>query len=507
MPIITRMARRSRPGISDLSGLRARVRPGFLLTFSVAGLVAVVVMAVAVSRIIGGSIRSDQLNSATNSVQLLAAASFAPHLERAGHLSVAEIHALDQVTLAARRTAAVSEVRIWNLQGRVVYATNHRLIGREVPRSGEVVTASTGQTVTMVDGGSSARQIDVAVPIYGPRGQRPIAVSEVLLPYAPVATAISTRTQNINFILIGLALLLYALLWPLLLRASKAVQIQADPQRKALIRELATGMKRDQLLLHYQPTIDLREGRVVAVEALLRWQHPKRGLLAPSEFLPTVTDSELNSQLALYVVKMALRDCRDWRDRGIDAAVNVNLSVANVLDEGLPDEIAKMLAAGGIPPSALGLEVTESAIVADERKATAMLNALDGMGVRIAIDEFGTGYSSLSCLRDLPVSELKVDREFIVGLRMRSRDKAIVRLITALAHGLEIKVIAQGVEDEETLNTLAELDVDMAQGYYFSRPLPHADLVAWFEMPLIAGRDGTPPPRGESVESAVPASI
>jgi EAL domain-containing protein (putative c-di-GMP-specific phosphodiesterase class I) len=116
------------------------------------------------------------------------------------------------------------------------------------------------------------------------------------------------------------------------------------------------------------------------------------------------------------------------------------------------------------------------------------------MGVRIAIDDFGTGYSSLTCLRDLPVSELKIDREFVAGLRMRPRDRAIVRLITVLAHGLEVKVIAEGVEDEATVNELAALGVDMAQGYYFSRPLPLAELVAWFESPLIAGRVEPAPP-------------
>jgi EAL domain-containing protein (putative c-di-GMP-specific phosphodiesterase class I) len=498
------MAKQSRPGMSDFTGLRSRVRPGFLVTFSVAGLIAVVVMVVAVSRIIGGSIRSDQLTNATDSVELLASASFAPHLARADHLTIGQIHALDAVTLAARRTAGSTKVSIWDPQAKVVYSTDHVLIGHDVPRPQGVVDAFEGQTMTTVDGPPTNRQIDVAVPVYGATSPKPIAVAEVLLPYAPVATAVSTRTHNINYILIGVALLLYALLWPLMVRASRAVREQADPRRKALIRELANGMKRDQLLLHYQPAVDLTEGRVVAVEALLRWQHPKRGLLAPSEFLPTITDQLLNSQLALHVVQMALRDCRDWRDRGIDAAVNVNLSVANVLDDALPDAIAKMLATGGIPPSALGLEVTESAIVADEHKATAMLRALDGMGVRIAIDEFGTGYSSLSCLRDLPVSELKIDRDFIVGLRMRPRDKAIVRLITALAHGLEVKVIAQGVEDEETVNALAELGVDMAQGYYFSRPLPLADLVAWFEKPLIAGRPEADPPAPEPL---VPASI
>jgi EAL domain-containing protein (putative c-di-GMP-specific phosphodiesterase class I) len=494
MPISTWMPKQSHPGHAGFSGLRSRVRPGFLLSFSIAGLIAVAVLAVVVSRILGDSIRTDQLTSATDSVELLAAASFGPHLTSATHLDVAQLDALDQVTLAARRTAGVSRVTIWDPEAKVIYSTDHRLIGHRQQRSQGVVTASQGQTTTTVDHDTTAgQQIDVAVAIYGPRVKNPIAVAQVLLPYAPVAQAISTRTNRINYILIGAALLFYAVLWPLLLRASRAVRAEVDPRKLALIRELTNGMKRDQLLLHYQPAVDLTEGRVIAVEALLRWQHPKRGLLAPSEFLPTITDEALNSQLALHVVGMALRDCREWRDRGIDAAVNVNLSVANVLDDALPDQIGKMLATGGIPPSALGLEVTETAIVADEQKASAMLTALDGMGVRIAIDDFGTGYSSLTCLRDLPISELKIDRDFIVGLRMRPRDKAIVRLITGLAHGLEVKVIAEGVEDEETVNELAALGVDMAQGYYFSRPLPLAELVAWFEAPLIAGRV-TPPP-------------
>jgi EAL domain-containing protein (putative c-di-GMP-specific phosphodiesterase class I) len=467
--------------------MRSRVRPGFLLTFSVAALIAVVIVAVAVSRIIGGSIRSDRLANATSSVNLLAAVSFGPDLPSAKHLSVAQLHALDQVTLAAHRTSGLSEITIWNRQSRVLYSTDHRLIGTVANRPPGVLPAMAGQPTTMVDSGPAGPQIAVAVPIYGSE-RTPIAAAHVLLPYAPVAEAISTRTQRINYILIGAALLFYAMLWPLLLRASRAVHTQTDPAKRALIRELDNGMKRDELLLYYQPTVDLSEGRVVAVEALLRWQHPKRGLLAPSDFLPTVTDHALNSKLALHVVDIALRDCTEWRNRGIDAGVNVNLSVANVLDHTLPDEIGKMLASCGIPPSALGLEVTETAIVADEQKAAGMLQALDGMGVRIAIDDFGTGHSSLACLRDLPVSELKIDREFIVGLRSRPRDKAIVRLITMLAHGLRVKVIAEGVEDEETVNELASLGVDMAQGYYFSRPLPLADLVAWFEAPLIAGR-------------------
>jgi EAL domain-containing protein (putative c-di-GMP-specific phosphodiesterase class I) len=484
-----RPGKHHRTGLADFSGLRSRVRPGFLLVFSVAGLAGVVALALVVSSIIGASVRSAQLTSATSQVELLAAAAIGPRLTSTENISLPELHALDSVTLAARRTGGISAVTIWGSRGRILYATDHRLIGSKPLGSTGVQEAFAGQTITAAGAGAVAvRQIDVAVPIYSRKAQKPVAVAEVRLPYAPVAQAISAQTSRINYILIGAALLFYAALWPLLLRASRAVRAQTDQRRLALIRELDRGMKRDELLLHYQPTVDLVEGRVVAVEALLRWQHPKRGLLSPSEFLPTVTDEDLNTKLALHVVAMALHDCQEWRDRGIDARVNVNLSVSNVLDAGLPDQIGTMLAAGGIPPSVLGLEVTEAAIVADEERATTMLKALDGMGVRIAIDDFGTGYSSLTCLRDLPVTELKIDRDFIVGLRARPRDKAIVALITRLAHGLDVKVIAEGVEDEETVNELAALDVDMAQGYYFSKPLPLAELVAWFETPVIAGR-------------------
>ena len=168
--------------------------------------------------------------------------------------------------------------------------------------------------------------------------------------------------------------------------------------------------------------------------------------------------------------------------------MNVNLSAANALDAGLPEQIGQLLGARGIPANVLGLEVTETAIGADPERAKRMLEALDRMGVRIAIDDFGTGYSSLAGLRDLPVSELKVDRQFVAAMKDHARDEAIVRSTIRLAHELEIKVIAEGVEDAETLEQIASLECDMAQGYYFSRPLPLAELVAWFDAPVIAGR-------------------
>jgi EAL domain-containing protein (putative c-di-GMP-specific phosphodiesterase class I) len=488
------MPKQSRAAHADLTGLRQRLRPGFLLSYSLAGLVGVGLLAFAVSRILSTQIRSSQLTNATASAELLASAAYGPRLNGSRQLKITQLRALDQATLAARRTAGLIGVGIWDNRSQMLYATNHRLIGKTIVRPAEVESAVGGVASTVVGPGTQSpiahkagTQIDVAVPIYSRDGKKVNAVAEIALPYAPVAEAISTQTKRIDIVLFGAALLFYAALWPRLLRASRAIRTQADPEKQALLRELENGIKHDELILHYQPTIDLAEGRVVAVEALLRWQHPKRGLLSPNEFLPTLTDDDLNGRLTLHVVEMALRDCGEWRDRGIDAAVNVNLTVSNVIDDALPEQIGKLLATCGIPPAALGLEVTETAIVNDPEKAAVMLEALHRMGVRIAIDDYGTGYSSLAVLRDLPISELKVDRSFVVGLRKRPRDEAIVRSTIRLAHELQVKVIAEGVEDHKTVSELVALECDMAQGYYFSLPLSLPDLVAWFEAPIVAG--------------------
>ena len=470
------------------------MRPGFLLSVSVAGLLAVALVAFFVSQILGAEIRNTQITSATRSAELLAAASLGPQLGTGKvPLDAEQIKALDQAALAGRRTAGLAGVGIWDQQSRVLYATDHGLIGTTVLRTPEALAAASGKTSSTVGTGArsvagtfSGKQIDVAVPVYG-QGAKPIAVAEVVLPYAPVAQQVSDQTQRIDLILVGASLLFYAALWPGLLRASRAVRSQSDPRRRSLLRELERAIAHDELLLHYQPTVNIAEGRVTGVEALLRWRHPKRGLLAPSEFLPTVVDGPLNSRLALHVVGMALRDCAAWRERGVDAGVSVNLSVTNVLDGALSEQVGKMLATAGIPPGALGLEVTEAAIVADPERAAGVLRALDRLGVRVCIDNFGTGYSSLACLRDLPVAELKVDRQFVAGLHIRPRDRMIVSLIIRLAHELDVTVIAEGVEDLDTLTDLSELGCDIAQGYYFSRPLALGELVAWFEEPLAAG--------------------
>jgi EAL domain-containing protein (putative c-di-GMP-specific phosphodiesterase class I) len=487
------MDKSHRPSLAALPELRY-VRPGFLLTFSVAGLLAVALVAFAVSRIVGTELRSAQLASATHSAELLGVSTLGPQLPAGtGPLEVRQLKTLNSTMLSARRTVGIDGGAIWNSRSRMLYSTDQRLIGMTVSQPPEVLTAFSGRTSTAVRGRVPwstetfvGKQMDVAVPLYGRNVTKPIAVADLIIPEAPVAQQVSNERQRVDFILFGAALLFYVALWPILLRASKAARSQSNPHKKALLRELRNAITHDELLLLYQPTVNLTQGRVTGVEALLRWRHRKHGLLAPSEFLPTVLDGALNSELALHVIGLALRDCEAWRERGMDVGVNVNLSVPNVLDDALCEQIGKMLASAGIPPRALGLEVTEAALIADPEKAAEMLRSLDSLGVRICIDDFGTGYSSLACLRDLPVSELKVDHKFVGGLHLQPRDKMIVRLIVRLAHELDVRVIAEGVEDLDTLGDLAEIDCDEAQGYYFSAPLPLVELVAWFEAPVAA---------------------
>jgi EAL domain-containing protein (putative c-di-GMP-specific phosphodiesterase class I) len=471
------------------------VRPGFLLTISAAGLLGVAIVVFAVSQILGGEIRNAQLANAKRSAELLVLSSLSTRLPTGnGQLNAGQLHALDQAMLVARHTVEIDGVSIWSARSRIVYSTDHRLIGATVAAPSEVLAALRGTTSAKARGDAPwsttayvGRQTDVAVPIYVTRNAKPVAAADVIIPEAPVTAQVSAQTQRIDLVLSGAALLFYAAMLPGLLRASRAARKQSPPRKRALMRELRNAIKRDELLLQYQPTINLVQGRVTGVEALLRWRHPRRGLLAPSEFLPTVLDGGLNEQLAVHVLAMALRDCEAWRERGMDAGVNVNLSVSNVLDGALCEKIGQMLAKAGIPPRALGLEVTEAALVVDPLRAAEMLRSLDRLGVRICIDNFGTGHSSLAALRDLPVAELKVDRRFVEGLHLNPRDRSIVRLIVALAHELSVRVIAEGVEDVDTLDDLAEMGCDEAQGYFFSAPLSLAELVAWFETPVAAG--------------------
>jgi EAL domain-containing protein (putative c-di-GMP-specific phosphodiesterase class I) len=248
--------------------------------------------------------------------------------------------------------------------------------------------------------------------------------------------------------------------------------------RLALTGDLRRALGTDQLVLHYQPQADLASGQITGVEALVRWQHPTRGLLGPCQFIPLAEENGLMRPFTLHVLGSALRQARAWRDIGLRLRVAINISAHNLLDRELPNDVRALLDEHDLDPAALQLEITESAVMADPARAADVLSRLRELGVSVALDDFGTGHASLARLRHLAVDELKIDRSFVNDLAHPGH-AAIVRAIVDLAHSLNLRVVAEGVEDADTWTTLADLRCDDAQGYHLARP-QHADtLTGW----------------------------
>jgi diguanylate cyclase (GGDEF)-like protein/PAS domain S-box-containing protein len=247
--------------------------------------------------------------------------------------------------------------------------------------------------------------------------------------------------------------------------------------RLALMGELRQAIRSRQLVLHYQPKVDFRSGHTAGVEALIRWQHPTKGLLPPDQFIPLAEQTDLMTLLARYVMNEALQQVETWRRMGLDLTMAVNLSAANLHEVTLPEMAQELLQNCGLPPSVLTVEITESAIMGAQADRT--VRRLREMGVGISIDDFGTGYSSLSYLKTLPVSEIKIDRSFVKDMAVDRDDAAIVQPTIDLGHNLRIKVVAEGVEDETTWKMLSLLGCDFAQGWFISKALPAEDLEAW----------------------------
>ncbi len=243
--------------------------------------------------------------------------------------------------------------------------------------------------------------------------------------------------------------------------------------------QLGQAVDEGLLVLHYQPKISTNTGRVEGVEALVRWSHPQLGLVSPIEFIPLAEYTGLIKPITHWVLETALRQCAAWRSRGLDLPISVNCSARNLLEEDLPGAIGDRLRAFDLPADRLTLEITETAIIEDPRRALDVVTELAALGVRISIDDFGTGYSSLNYLKRLPADEIKIDKSFVMGMASHEDDAVIVRSTVDLAHNLGLRAVAEGVDSKEVFDRLARLGCDSAQGYYFSRPLPAEALVEW----------------------------
>jgi diguanylate cyclase (GGDEF)-like protein len=256
-----------------------------------------------------------------------------------------------------------------------------------------------------------------------------------------------------------------------------------SPQRLALIADLRTAVERRDLTVAFQPKVDPRTDRVVGAEALARWHHPTLGPVPPDEFIPLAEHSGLVRPLTLHVLEVALRRRAAWARDGHDLNVAVNLSPNSLLDGDLVEIVARLLNQTGNPAHGLTLEITESTILADPAGSLATLERLHTLGVKLSIDDFGTGYSSLGRLRELPIHEVKIDKSFVRGIAADHRDRAVVRSAVQLGHALDLEVVAEGVEDEDTYRYLAREGCDLVQGYLLSPPLAPDRFAEW-----LAGR-------------------
>jgi diguanylate cyclase (GGDEF)-like protein len=261
------------------------------------------------------------------------------------------------------------------------------------------------------------------------------------------------------------------------------------PRRLALAADLREALERDEVDVYVQPKVSLADGVVLGAEALVRWTHPRLGPLSPDQFIPAAEYTGVIRALTAYVVRGALAQCRAWRDAGMDLTISVNLSARNLFDSHLVEDIGAAIAQAGVPSSALTLELTESTVMGGSRRSLAVLEGLQGLGVGLSVDDFGTGYSSLSHLRQLPVTELKVDKSFVATMTSNEHDAVIVRALVDLGRSLGLRTVAEGVESTEAFDMLREFGCDEAQGYLLSRPLPAAQFEAWLARQKVRSID------------------
>lgn len=252
-----------------------------------------------------------------------------------------------------------------------------------------------------------------------------------------------------------------------------------SPERLRMRAELRHALDAGEFVLNYQPQVDAHTGSLIAVEALVRWHHPRRGIIGPDEFIPFAEQTRLIRPLSRWILCAAISQCAQWQDVGLHIPVAVNLSAHDLHDPALPHLVTELLHSCGGPARNLRIEITESSLMADPARAREVLTQLREMGVQIAIDDFGTGYSSLAYLKDLPVDELKIDSSFVHAMTSDNGARAIVRAVIDLADDLGLRVVAEGIEDRATWEALESLGCEAAQGYYFAPPLAAEDVARW----------------------------
>jgi EAL domain-containing protein (putative c-di-GMP-specific phosphodiesterase class I) len=434
-------------------------------TLVIAAVVVAVGLASAASQ--RGDARAGSIDEAQVRLEVLA--SFAPGLARDARLDSAERGNLDASW--ARLTAADGSRRslvVWRADGALLYRSpGHRV---------DHVAPFTPGSIPREQWSAQRHSLGL-LEVYRPVliDGRVRAVIELEQPLGPLlADEAAQGRQQFWRTMVGGGLLWLALL-PVLMQLAPLIAGAWDPRRQLLLRRVRRGMNAGELEVHYQPKVDIASGELDGVEALVRWRRDGK-LVPPGSFLPAVEQGGLIRDLTLFVLDRALGDARQWERHGLHLGVAVNVAPVSLNDPGLVDDVAAALRKHDMEPGRLTLEITETAVIDDDEAGGDMLRRLAELGVRLSVDDFGTGHSSLARLTRHPFTELKIDRSFVMELTRQRRP--IVATLIRLAKTLELRVVAEGVEDDATLNALRALGCDVAQGYLLGRPMPARDLVA-----------------------------
>ncbi|MDP9345901.1 MAG: EAL domain-containing protein [Actinomycetota bacterium] len=448
-------------------------------------LVLVGVAALLIAHGVAGRMRTDAHLRAAHGVDLLVTiGADLPDLTRSAltsGLSPAAARQLDGAVTGGQHDGLLATLVIWDRTGRIVYSSVAKSEGTRPPKEAELVAALAGHSVTRAHSreldetsGKPTGVLDAFEPLSDGGGV--YGAMEAGLPLQPIeATAARSQQRSLRFI-IGGAALVWLLLLPLWVRLARSQANEWIPGRRRILRDCRRALDRHEIELVYQPQIEPASQRVHGVEALVRWRR-KGKLVGPDQFLPAVESSALMARLTDRILDLALAQHGRWRRAGIVTRVSVNLSTTDLADNTLPQRIAAKLDLHGVMGQNLTVEVTETAILDDPEQARSVLTALDQMGIDIAVDDFGTGHASISRLHGLPVSEVKIDRSFVSDTQQRSR--TYLSAMIAFGRQLGLRVVAEGVEDAETLGILTTLNCDLAQGYLISRPLEPAAMTHW----------------------------
>ena len=301
---------------------------------------------------------------------------------------------------------------------------------------------------------------------------------EALLPYEPASGLIADAHRSLDLLITGTSILLWLVIMFLVVRAARRI---VPPGRDfGVERRLRAALLADRIVTVYQPKVDLRTGAPVGVEALVRWEQPGKGLVAPGDFLPQIENSEVMHALTSTVLDKSLEQLASWRRQGLAIrSMAVNVPSMSLLSPRFEGEVRDVLERHRIPPAHLTLELTEASFIDEPDLAAQRVSSLRRLGVAVSIDDFGTRYSSLARLAGLDVSELKIDRAFVAGMRQNQGDLAIVRMIIDLGEFLDLKVVAEGIEEEEDAAELRELGCEIGQGFLYARPMSGVALAHW----------------------------